>query len=253
MSARPSDGFSVARPAAAAMQPYFLPYMGYFQLMGAVDRFVVYDRIKYTKKGWINRNRLLREGRPAPFSLALAQASDQADVCERRLASSFDRSRLIRQFDEAYRAAPQRARVMPLLEHIVRHPAEGLFDYLHHGLQQMHAFLGLRCELLVSSKVERTAGLRGPDRVLSLCRDLGARTYINPIGGTELYQSEAFESEGLALRFLRARLSPYAQAGSAFVPALSIVDVLMFNALEQVRALLEHDYDLLPAEPTDPS
>ena len=56
------------------MQPYFLPYIGYWQLLSAVDQFVVYDNIKYTKKGWINRNRFLRDGTDAVFTIPLKGA-----------------------------------------------------------------------------------------------------------------------------------------------------------------------------------
>src|SRR5262245_23898499 len=92
---------------AAIMQPYLLPYIGYFQLISAVDVFVVYDNIQYTKKGWINRNRLLRSGEPALFSLPLKSDSDVLDIRERELATDFDPGRLMRQFEGAYRRAPQ--------------------------------------------------------------------------------------------------------------------------------------------------
>ena len=96
------------------MQPYFFPYIGYFQLIAAVDLFIVYDNIKYTKKGWFNRNRLLQNGKDVMFSLSLKNDSDTLDVCERELAASFNRDKLLGQFKEAYRRAPYFAQTFPL-------------------------------------------------------------------------------------------------------------------------------------------
>ena len=90
----------------AIMQPYFFPYIGYFQLIAAVDMFIVYDNIKYTKKGWINRNRMLQNGKDVMFSLPLKSDSDYLDVCERELAADFNRDKLLNQFKGAYRRRP---------------------------------------------------------------------------------------------------------------------------------------------------
>src|SRR5947209_7177881 len=116
------------------MQPYFLPYIGYFQLIAAVDRFVIYDHIKYTKKGWINRNRFLLNGRDAMFSVPLKKASDSLDVVERELATDFDRNKLLNQFSGAYRRAPCFDETFALLDRIVRHDDNNLFRYIHHSV-----------------------------------------------------------------------------------------------------------------------
>ena len=96
------------------MQPYFFPYIGYFQLIASVDLFIVYDNIKYTKKGWINRNRILLNGKAVPFSLPLKSASDSLDLRDRELATDIDRERLVNQLYGAYRRAPRNS-VLPAL------------------------------------------------------------------------------------------------------------------------------------------
>ena len=227
------------------MQPYFLPYIGYFQLMAAVDLFVVYDNIKYTKKGWINRNRFLLNGSDAMFSLPLKTGSDSLDVVERELAADFDRAKLLKQFAGAYRSAPHFEQVYPLLERVVGHSAGNLFRYLHHALVEVCAHLGIRTPVRISSSIPLEPGLKAQDKVLALCATLGATRYINPIGGTELYAKEDFAARGIELQFLKSRPFEYAQFGAEFVPWLSMVDVLMFNPLEDVRSCLEHNYDLL--------
>lgn len=222
----------------AIMQPYFLPYIGYFQLIKAVDQFVVYDRIKYTKKGWINRNRMLRDGKDVMFSLPLKAASDALDVAERKLASDFNRGKLLNQFLGAYARAPQFETTYALLERIVRFPDDNLFGYIHYSLTAVCEHLGLRTPLRTSSTVDFDNSLRGQDKVLALCKAAGATQYINAIGGTELYQHAAFAAQGVELQFLKPQPCEYPQFGAAFVPWLSIVDVLMFNSTDQVRSLL---------------
>jgi hypothetical protein len=229
----------------AIMQPYFLPYIGYWQLMGAVDAFVVYDRIKYTKKGWINRNRMLQNGDAATFSLPLAAGSDQLMVCERELAPSFDRRKLLAQFEGCYRKAPQFEAMRPWLQDLVLDPANNLFDYLWRSIVKTRDQLGLTTRLIVSSEVQHDENLKAQDKVLAICKALGATTYVNAIGGLELYEREAFASEGIELKFHKARSFEYAQFGNAFVPWLSVLDVLMFNPATVVDDAVRHQFDLL--------
>jgi hypothetical protein len=228
----------------AIMQPYFFPYIGYFQLIAAVDLFVVYDDIKYTKKGWINRNRLLQNGKAVTFSLPLKGDSDALDVRERRLADSFDREKLLNQIRGAYGRAPYLAATMPLVEEVVRHGEANLFGFLHHALRRTCAHLGIGTEIRVSSDVAAGRELKGQDRVLALCAALGATTYVNASGGTELYSKETFLEKGIDLKFIRPGAIRYPQFDDEFVPSLSIIDVLMFNPVDTVRASFLHDCQL---------
>lgn len=226
----------------AIMQPYFLPYIGYWQLMAAVDTFVVYDNIKYTKKGWINRNRMLLNGEAVTFSLPLAKDSDDLDVVQRRLADTFQRAKLLAQLEGAYRKAPHFAEVRPLLEQVVMHPQDNLFDYLWHSIACVAKHLGLNTQLVRSSDIAIDHTLKAQDKVLALCRALQATTYVNAIGGLELYERPAFEAQGTRLQFIRSTWAPYPQwPNQAHVPWLSVVDVLMFNPLSQVQAALSTD------------
>jgi hypothetical protein len=229
----------------AIMQPYFLPYPGYFQLMAAVDEFIVYDNIKYVKSGWINRNRLCRDGRAATFSLPLKHASDALDVRERELAEAFDPDKLLNQFRGAYSKAPQFAQIFPWLEAVVRHGERNLFRFLHHSIGAVRELLGIRTVLRISSEVAIDHALKKQDKVIALCQAAGAHTYINAIGGTELYDKTEFSRHGIELAFLRSRPEEYTQLGPGFVPSLSIVDMLMFNPLATVRARIADHYELI--------
>jgi len=226
------------------MQPYFLPYIGYFQLIAAVDLFVVYDNIKYTKKGWINRNRFLLDGRDELFSLPLRKGSDALEVRERDLAPDFDRAKLLNRLVEAYRRAPCFGEVVPLLQRIIARSGDNLFDFIHASLLDVCAWLDIGTPLLVSSTLDVDHGLQGQDRVLAICHHLGADTYVNATGGRDLYSHEHFAARGIELRFLQSRPCDYPQFGRPFVPWLSILDVMMFNTRESISRTLLGRYDL---------
>ncbi|MEC5385606.1 WbqC family protein [Uliginosibacterium sp. H3] len=229
----------------AIMQPYFLPYIGYFQLIGAVDEFVVYDNIKYTKKGWINRNRFLLNGSDATFSLPLKNDSDTLDVVQRELAVSFNREKLLNQFRGAYASAPYFAQNFAFLERVVRCEERNLFCYIQHSILETCKHLGLKTRICISSEIPVDHDLKAQDKVLALCLARGADTYINSIGGIELYSPSVFRTQGIALNFLRPKPFVYSQFGAPFVPWLSIVDVLMFNPIETVAAYISGNYDLI--------
>lgn len=227
------------------MQPYFMPYIGYFQLIAAVDVFILYDNIKYTKKGWINRNRMLLNGTDAMFSVPLNKGSDSLDVVERELAAEFDRCKLLNQFKGAYGRAPLFELTYPVLERIVQYEELNLFRYIHHSIVQLCEHLGINTEIRISSEITIDHELKGRDKVIALCKASGADSYINTIGGVELYAKGDFRIQGIDLQFIKARPFEYVQFANAFVPWLSIVDVLMFNPLEVVRELIESNYELI--------
>ena len=228
------------------MQPYFLPYLGYWQLLAAVDRFVIYDNIQYSKKGWINRNRFLRNGADAYFTVPLKKDSDFLDIRERSLADDFAPRALLGPLVEAYRKAPYFAAVLPVLEAIVTSPARNLFEYLHHSLVVTAGYLEIATPIVVSSTVAADHTLKSEQRVIAICRALGATRYLNAIGGRELYDAGRFAAAGIELTFLQSRPMTYPQFGAAFVPALSILDVMMFNSPDAIRRLLG-EYDLVSA------
>ena len=229
---------------AAIMQPYLLPYIGYFQLIGAVDVFIVYDNVKYTKKGWINRNRFLRDGADVLFSVPLRKDSDFLEVRERVIAPDFDPAKVLNALREAYRRAPFFEPAFPLVERVLGNPERNLFEFILDSIRETCAYLGVTTRIAASSTLAIDHGLQGQDKVLALCEKVGADTYVNPPGGVDLYSKAAFAARGIELRFLKPRPFEYPQLGAPFVPWLSIVDVMMFNSRERIRECLASDYDL---------
>lgn len=227
------------------MQPYFMPYIGYFQLIAAVDVFVVYDNIKHTKKGWINRNRMLLNGADVMFSVPVKKDSDALNVVQRELSADFNRNKLLGQFKGAYSKAPYFAEAYKLLERVVCCKDENLFQYIHHSLVEICRHLGIDTEIKVSSSIPINHDLKGPDKVLALCKALKADTYINAIGGTDLYDKGEFRAREIELQFIKAKPFEYAQFSAPFVPWLSIIDLLMFNPLDAVKDCVQSNFELI--------
>lgn len=230
----------------AVMQPYFFPYAGYFQLMNAVDEFIVYDNIQYSKEGWINRNRILSNGKPSYFTIPLKKDSDFLDVRDRYISPEWKagRKRALNKLTESYRRAPYFGSVYPMIESSFLSVEENLFEYIYDSLEHVRSFIGIKTSLVVSSSVAAEHNLKSTDRVISICHARRADNYINPEGGLGLYDREYFNHRGLKLNFLRSTGVTYQQYENEFVPSLSIIDLLMFNSIEQTRAFLETAYEI---------
>lgn len=236
----------------AVMQPYFLPYIGYFQLMAAADVFVLLDDVAFINRGWINRNRLLLDGAPKRFTLPLSGASQNRRICDLALADEPRwRERLLATVDHAYRRAPQYRPVRALLERVLMSGTQRLDELLLASLREVAGLLGLETEIRPSSRVYGNEALKGQARILDICRLEGATHYLNPPGGSALYDAEAFAAAGLQLRFVQPQPISYAQFGASHVPWLSMLDVLMFNDVPAVRELLRRA-ELCAAPTTTP-
>lgn len=226
-----------SRNRVAIMQPYFLPYLGYWQLMSCVDTFVVYDDIQFTKKGWIHRNRYLNNGSDQMFSLPLKKDSDYLDVVQRQLADTWDeeKPRLMRKIAGAYAKAPGFSEGMAIFEACLNADSRNLFEFVLNSIKVIKHRLDIGAELVVSSAIGNTKAHKGQNRVLEICRSLSATEYVNPIGGLGLYQGAAFEGQGIELKFHRIGDVRYDQPGPEFLPHLSILDMLMFVGVSGVK------------------
>ena len=230
----------------AVMQPYLFPYLGYFQLMAASDRFVAYDDVSYIRQGWVNRNRILVQGQPYLFTLPVRSASSFIPIDQVELHPAQYRAwreRFLRTLAQAYARAPHAGTVIPWLRELLDEPHERLVDLLTATLRSTMDRLGLRTAFVPSSRPYANQHLHGQDRILDICRLEGASGYINAIGGMALYDRAVFASRGIELSFLRSRLPAYPQGRHPFVPGLSILDALMHVDVEGLQGMLR-EYDL---------
>ena len=223
------------------MQPYFFPYIGYFQLINAVDTFVFYDDVNFIKKGWINRNRILNQGEAKLFSVPLVGASQNKLINEVEL---YVDSKWLNQFkttlSHCYSKALHYEEVMVLVEKVFATTSVTISDLAIKSINEICIFLELEKQFFVSSdKFPITKNLERADRLIEITKLCNGEHYVNPSGGIDLYGKGYFKENGIELSFLDSEISIYNQLNNDFVGGLSILDVLMFNDKANIMKMLK--------------
>lgn len=224
----------------SVMQPYFLPYIGYWQLIASADRFVLLEDVNYITRGWVNRNRIWLGGSAAWLTVPLSGASQNRKICEIDLVQDDSwKVKLRRSVESAYRDAPFWREGCGLFDHILSSPERNLAAFLRHSLIVVASSLGLRTDWLSSRDFGvRSCEDRGAERIRRMCGELHAKRYTNPIGGTDLYEPSFFQREAIELGFLETDWKNLGLASASPGCDLSILDLLMHNPTERVARAL---------------
>lgn len=226
----------------AVMQPYFMPYLGYFQLIKAVDIFVYYDDVNYIKSGWINRNRILINKEAKYFTVPLIDASSFRMIKDIEIKyESKAYKNLLKTLELNYKKAPYFNDVFHLFEHLLTSKVDSISELAIMGNNSICQYLGIETKFKISSKdFSETKGLERTERLFQICHQLNAEHYINSIGGSDLYSKDTFQEKGIKLDFIQPFKTEYEQFGGEFIPWLSMIDVLMFNSVEAVNEMLDN-------------
>jgi hypothetical protein len=227
------------------MQPYIFPYIGYFQLINAVDKFVIYDDVNFINKGWINRNRILNNGKDSLFSIPLKEASQNKLINE--IEVNWDanwKSKFLKTLEQCYKKAPFYQEVLTIVEQTLYVDNEPISKVIEHNLRLICHYLDIKTEIVSSSANYQNMYLKAQERILDICLQEKATQYINPIGGLELYDKVFFEEKNIKMNFIKSNPVEYPQFKNEFVPWLSMIDVLMFNSNEKIKEFL-NSYDLV--------
>jgi hypothetical protein len=221
----------------AIMQPYIFPYIGYFQMVNAVDKFVFYDDVNYINRGWINRNRILINNEPKYITVELIKASQNKLINEIEVGNNINK--LINSISLAYKKAPYYKEVFPVIENCLNYQTNLISELAIQSVISVSEYLNLPTQFEVSSELYADSkGIDKADRLIHICKKNDATHYINAIGGIELYNKEYFSGKNITLKFIKCYLSSYKQFNDEFVPGLSIIDVLMFNDIESCQKIL---------------
>ena len=225
---------------AAIMQPYIFPYIGYFQLINAVDRFVIYDDVNYINRGWINRNNILVGGKPNLFSIPLAGASQNKKIFEIYTEDSGKwAGKFLKTIEMNYKKAPFFEAAFSLIQNVINHSENTAISTLNYrGITAICNYLNITTEIISDSARFNNSALKGQYRILDICKQLGADHYINPQGGMDIYSKQLFKDENIKLNFIVPSAVSYRQFQYEFQPWLSIIDVIMFNSKEATGDLL---------------
>jgi hypothetical protein len=227
------------------MQPYLFPYIGYFQLISAVNKFVIFDDVNYINKGWINRNRIFLNDRDYLFTIPLEKASQNRLINEIKLSENNGwKEKLLKTFNAAYKKAPMFSEIYPMVEKIIYFEERHLSNYISNSIEQICIYLSINTNIVKTSLQYKTTQMKRQDKILEICSKEKASVYINPFGGLELYQKEAFKKLGIELFFLKSKAINYKQFSCSFIPDLSIIDVMMFNERIKIYGYL-NEYELI--------
>ncbi len=225
---------------AAIMQPYFFPYIGYWQLINAVDLFVIYDDVNYIKNGWMHRNRVLMNGRCTWLHLNIHHASQNRLINQVEIiVDGACQKKMLKTLEHCYRKAPYYTQAMPVIERVIMQTEYNLARFQEYAIRSVCEYLSINTQLILSSSINKNDTLHGQDKIIEICNLLEANVYINAIGGQSLYFSETFAAQGIQLGFLETSDMRYNQFTNEFVPSLSIIDVMMFNNVEKIKDMLE--------------
>jgi hypothetical protein len=195
-------------------QPYFFPYIGYFQLMNKVDVFVFCDDVQYIRHGWVNRNRILVKNTLSWLIMPVVRAPYELNINQRNyLLDMKTVDGLVNKVASAYRKAPYFKQIFPFIETLLRYENTNIAAYNQNLLISLAQYLGLTCKFEISSLLEKDNALKAQDLVIEICSRLQATQYVNPIGGLELYDQPAFEKVGIALHTIKTRQSDCPQFG----------------------------------------
>ncbi len=221
----------------AIMQPYFFPYIGYWQLIASVDNFVIYDDVNYIKQGWINRNNIIANNSPYLISVQLIGASSFKLINEITVGNNL--TKLLKTIEQTYRKSPYFESAFPVIQEIFINNEKNLAKFLMFSIKTICDYLEIKTNLMISSELKKDNTLKAQNKIISICKSLQVKQYINAIGGRELYAKEAFSKEGIELLFIKSNVIEYQQFREQFVPNLSIIDVLMFNDQSVVQSYLK--------------
>ena len=226
------------------MQPYFFPYIGYWQLINAVDVFVLYDDVNFIKKGWINRNNILLNKSEHLITIPLLNVSQNKHINECMVSEDYKSiDNIIKTINLAYKKAPYYNLVFSYIEEIIKTKGS-ISDLVLKSVLWIKEYLGLNTEIILSSSIDKNNELKGQDKIIEIVKKLNGNHYINAIGGQELYNKEIFNNNGIKLNFIKTGEIKYKQFNNEFVPNLSIIDVLMFNSPSEVKEML-NNYSLI--------
>lgn len=227
------------------MQPYFLPYIGYWQLLNAVDEYVIYDDVNFIKGGWINRNNILMNNEPKMINIQMQGASPNKLINQIEISKNeVWKKKFLKTIENCYKKAPFYYEVLPIVENIINYDNKNLAKYLEHSIKKICEYLNIDTKLILSSTIKKNNNLKAEEKVINICQILNADEYYNAIGGQELYSYNNFKNKNLKLKFLKTNNIKYKQFNDKYISNLSILDVMMFNSVDNIKLLLE-EYELI--------
>ncbi len=231
----------------SVMQPYFFPYLGYYQLVAQSNRFVFLDDVNYINKGWINRNRILINGEPSFITVPLSGASQNRMINEIEVSYQEKwNEKMLRNIEMNYKKSAFFNSVFPVIQSVISSNEKLISQLCVKSVSQVFDYLELKPEFFYSSVLDPEKDSGGEKRIIRIVSQIKGEIYVNPEGGQEMYQTKNFDEAKLKLKFIKMTPTKYNQIKTAdFIPYLSIIDLLMHVSKEEIREKYLKDFILL--------
>jgi len=184
----------------AIMQPYFFPYAGYFRLFSMADLFVVYDCVQFPRTGWVHRNRVCFDSNLKWVTLPIKKSPQETKICD--LVFREDKDIWFESLKGNLQLIKNDNAELNHFDWNILHPKGTVVNYLVNTMTWCCEVLNISPKIILSSSLNIDTGLTSQDRIVQICRSVGAKQYINLPGGVSLYESEVFKSAGIDLAFL---------------------------------------------------
>jgi WbqC-like protein len=225
----------------AIMQPYVFPYLGYFQLIRCVDTFIFYDDVHFIKRGWINRNKILLNGKEHTITFPCIDASQNKLIKDVTVDhSSILLNKIGKTIEMAYQKAPYYKEISSIFFDVISlNKGNSIARLAIDSIVRVSKYLELPAKFKISSEIEyHNQHMARADRLIDICLQEDATRYINVVGGVDLYSKDYFSDKGVPLSFLQPVFFEYKQFNNDFVRGLSILDLLMFCSKDQIIKML---------------
>lgn len=219
----------------AIHQPKFFPYIGYWQLINAVDTFVIFDDVNFVKKAFINHNYILINEEPKKFTLELVGASQNKLINEIRVGENSNK--ILKTIELNYKKKPYFKEVFPILEDILNQKEKNLAKFIGYSLKKISMYFDINKNFIYSSDINKNNKLKGQLKIIDICHKLNSKQYINAIGGQALYDKKLFNTKGIIFNFLKTDLDVYKNQKN-FMPHLSIIDIMMYYSKNEICEML---------------
>ena len=223
----------------AVMQPYLFPYIGYFQLIHAVDTFILLDDVAYINKGWVNRNRIIVNEKEYLFTLPLKEASQNKLIKDIEISADEKwKEKFLKTIQASYKKAPCFQEVFPMISDIINDPEKNISTFIFKSILHINEYLKINTKIIETSGKYKNGHLKAQEKIADICIQEKATEYINPVGGSEMYSKDLFKKNGIELKFILSNPIKYTQYNNEFIPWLSIIDVLMFNHTNSIKRFI---------------
>lgn len=228
----------------AIMQPYFFPYIGYFSLIKNTDKFISFDPVQYIKKGWMNRNRILKPNEGWQYIIAPVKTHGRDTLIKDIQVIDGDewKSKIINQLDHYKKRAPYYNEVIRVLEACFNHSDTSLskLNSLYLSLICSYLNIPFNFQMYSDLDIDVSSSVTAADEwALRISESLAASEYVNPPGGVSFFNKKKYSDSNIKLKFLKIKDVTYSQRRNQFEPGLSIVDVMMFNSPEEIVKMLD--------------